>query len=1089
MDGLRTEKKTGRSLGWRDSLKLSFGSNTAWLAVALSLLVVFISLRLPPLVSDIRHFMGTPERNMQTLLTGATRLALAAGKLADLTAHIKNATALPSIRGILITDRDNRILTGAWLGEELSEIDALKKMVQESWHQWPIAGETENLAHLFITLDEIEGAQITREIILVLCVIATGLLVLAVVVSREGRNRLALRIAELSGATTRIANGDYTVRVSVQGRDTLAALAHNFNRMALELDQTTKVARISEERFELAVNGSNDVIWDWDLQNNRLYLSPRLHKILGYTTQELPGFFTAWERLIHPEDKPSLLQALDEHIKKGKPFYCEHRLKTKRGDWLWMLGRGQAVREKRSGIATRMAGSFTDISQQKAIQRALEREKERAQVTLQSITDAVVTTDNQGYIDYLNPRAELLLGLPADSAMNHQLLTVFKLTDMRRNPIDDDAITQVLLQGRTVRFSDNTLLQRANGEWLAIEEQAAPLLDHNGAVRGMVMVFHDITERMKLWEELQKERERALVTLQSIGDGVVTTDVSGRIVYMNPTAERLTGWSGKSAYERPIEEVINFLDEFGSTSIAKSVEMALTKKQVATDLGQAELLSISGEKYIVEHNIAPLRDKHKKVIGGVVIIHNVTDRYKLMQQLSHQATHDSLTQLVNRTGFEQRLAKLLQASSTEDKIKKLQHVICYMDLDQFKIVNDTCGHSAGDELLRQVAAQLQRHVRIGDTLARLGGDEFGLLLENCPLENAQFIAEKIRQHIAGFRFSSDGKTFAIGVSIGIAPIDGTPGTNVATVLSTVDQACYIAKAKGRNRIHTFQPGDNESSRWHNEMQWVPHINQALDDGHFILFAQPIATIAKPEAPHSHYEVLLRMQADRNTLVSPGSFLPSAERYGLMPTLDRWVVGKAIEMLASAWKQNPDFAIETFGINISGAVLGDNDLLKYVKQALNSYGLPPSLLCFEITETVAIANFTHANRFVNELKAMGCRFALDDFGSGFASFSYLKTLPVDYLKIDGSFVRHLAQSAVDHTMVDAINQLGHVMGLKTVAEFVETKDVLESLRILDVDYAQGFYIGKPVPLHQICFGASEAPIEKDVSTDTKQAVQG
>ncbi|MCB1763894.1 MAG: PAS domain-containing protein, partial [Gammaproteobacteria bacterium] len=300
--------------------------------MVLSLLVVFISLRLPPLVSDIRHFMGTPERNMQTLLTGATRLALAAGKLADLTAHIKNATALPSIRGILITDRDNRILTGAWLGEELSEIDALKKMVQESWHQWPIAGETENLAHLFITLDEIEGAQITREIILVLCVIATGLLVLAVVVSREGRNRLALRIAELSGATTRIANGDYTVRVSVQGRDTLAALAHNFNRMALELDQTTKVARISEERFELAVNGSNDVIWDWDLQNNRLYLSPRLHKILGYTTQELPGFFTAWERLIHPEDKPSLLQALDEHIKKGKPFYCEHRLKTKRGD-------------------------------------------------------------------------------------------------------------------------------------------------------------------------------------------------------------------------------------------------------------------------------------------------------------------------------------------------------------------------------------------------------------------------------------------------------------------------------------------------------------------------------------------------------------------------------------------------------------------------------------------------------------------------------------------------------------------------------------------------------------------------------------
>ena len=1068
MDRQRTEIISNSLQKPSESLRSRFRPNVIYLLATLGFLCFFVVLKVPPLLSDVEYFLGTPERNAKVLLTGSTRLALLSGNTPDLSSHIREVSRLPYIQGVIVTSNDNRIITGAWLGEELTEIDALKKMVQESWRQWPVKGEDGVIAHVFVTFNEVLNGQVKRDIILVVCVVAVGIFILSVLVSLDARNKLAQKISGLSGATTRIANGDYTVRVPVQGRDAIAALAHNFNRMSAELDNATKQLRTSEERFELAVNGSNDAIWDWNIQNNRLYLSPRYRRILGYEAQELPGIFTAWEKLIHPEDKPYVMNALDEHIENCKPFRCELRLKTKSGEWLWMLGRGEAVRDKKTGIATRMAGSYTDISEQKATQLALEQEKERAQVTLQSITDAVVTTDNQGNIDYLNPQAELLLSVSELSAEGQPLLEMFKLTDAQQNPIEDDVITKVLLQGRTVKFSDHTLLRNASGEWLSIEEQAAPLLDRNKAVRGMVVVFHDVTERMKLWEDLQKERERALVTLQSIGDGVVTTDIAGRIVYMNPSAENLTGWSNKNAYDRPIAEVMNFLDEFGASSIAKSVETALTKKQVATDLGQAELLSTSGEKHIVEHNIAPLRDKNKEVIGGVVIVHNVTDRYKLMQQLSHQATHDSLTQLVNRTGFEQRLGKLLRAVSAEENVNNIQHVICYMDLDQFKIVNDTCGHSAGDELLRQIAEQLQRHVRIGDTLARLGGDEFGLLLENCPLENALGIAEKIRQHIASFRFSSNGKTFTIGVSIGVAPIDGTPGTTVATVLSTVDQACYIAKSKGRNRIHTFQPGDNESSRWHNEMQWVPHINQALDDGHFILFAQPIATIGKSEDKYSHYEILLRMKSEDGNLIAPGSFLPSAERYGLMPTLDRWVVGKAIEMLAAAWKNNPNFAMDTFGINISGAVLGDNSLLKFVKQALSGYGLPPSLLCFEITETVAIANFTHAHRFVNELKEMGCRFALDDFGSGFASFSYLKTLPVDYLKIDGSFVRHLSQSAVDHTMVDAINQLGHVMGLKTIAEFVETQDVLESLRILDVDYAQGYYIGRPIPLQEVCY---------------------
>jgi diguanylate cyclase (GGDEF)-like protein/PAS domain S-box-containing protein len=596
-----------------------------------------------------------------------------------------------------------------------------------------------------------------------------------------------------------------------------------------------------------------------------------------------------------------------------------------------------------------------------------------------------------------------------------------------------------------------------------------------GVATRMAGSFSDISEQKATEIALARQTERSQVTLQSIADAVITTNNDGAIIYMNPAAERLTGWLIGDARGRAVGQVLDFLTEFGTSSINDTLKVGLQGGEAgATDLGQAELLSRSGEKHIVEHSIAPLRDRKRKIIGGVIVIHDVTDRFKLMQQLSHQAIHDPLTQLTNRTGFELKLNEAMKSAAEESNI---EHAICYMDLDQFKIVNDTCGHSAGDELLRQIAGQLKKHVRKGDTLARLGGDEFGLLLACCPLTKAVEIAEKIRNSVEAFRFSWEGKSFSVGVSIGIAPFDGSPGSNGATILSTVDQACYIAKSKGRNRVHTYQPGDNESSRWHSEMQWVPHIHQAMDDGHFVLLAQPIVAVDNAYAKSKHYEILLRMKAANGDLIAPGSFLPAAERYDLMGMLDRWVVGHAIEMLALAWGSNRDLANTIFGINISGAVLTDNTLLDYVKEVLGHYKLPPSLLCFEITETVAIANFTHANRFVNELKEIGCRFALDDFGSGFASFSYLKTLPVDYLKIDGSFVRHLADNEVDLTMVDIINQLGHVMGLETIAEFVENERILEALGRLGVDYAQGYHVGRPAPLHDICYGeGSEAALQ-------------
>lgn len=916
---------------------------SAVLLVAIGVfLCVFLALKAPPLLDSFHASLKAQDSTAHLLLTGSARLALTTEDSEYLGAYVKQISKLPNIRGIIIANQGNRIVASAWLGEELSESEAVGRMMRENWQRWSFKDEAGPNGSVFVAYEDIRPVALEDEIVQTGIVALVGVLLFALLLSITIRERLSTRVAALRHATTRIANGDYEVRLPVGGKGPISDLTSNFNRMAMDLDAFTKKLRTSERRFELAVNGANEAIWDWNVQSDRLYLSPRYAKMLGYEANELPGFFTAWQRLVHPGDLPGVMQALDDHFTNGTPFRCELRVKTKSGTWLWTLGRGKAVRDAKR-VATRMAGSFSDISDQKATERALEREKERVQVTLQSIADAVITTNN-----------------------------------------------------------------------------------------------------------------------------------GGKIIYMNPAAERLTGWPGADARGRPVEGVLDFLTEFGASSIADSLKVGLEEQGAVTDLGQAELLSRSGEKHIVEHSIAPLRDRSGKVIGGVIVIHDVSDRYKLMQQLSHQAIHDPLTQLINRTGFELRLNHTLKASSDQ---KKAEHAICYMDMDQFKIVNDTCGHSAGDELLRQIAGQLKQHVRKGDTLARLGGDEFGLLLENCPLDKALEIAEKIRHGVDAFRFSWEGKSFSVGVSIGLAPFDGSPGQSLATILSSVDQACYIAKSKGRNRIHTYQPGDNESSRWHTEMQWVPHIHRALDDGHFMLLAQPIAQVDRVEEKSKHYEILLRMKAGNGELISPGSFLPAAERYDLMGTLDRWVVGHAIEMLALAWSSNSDLAISTFGINISGAVLTDSSLLTYVKEALEAFELPPRLLCFEITETVAIANFTHANRFVNELKEIGCRFALDDFGSGFASFSYLKTLPVDFLKIDGSFVRHLAENAVDHTMVDIINQLGHVMGLETIAEFVESEAILQALRRLGVDYAQGFHVGRPIPLQDVCYGeGTEASLQ-------------
>lgn len=443
-----------------------------------------------------------------------------------------------------------------------------------------------------------------------------------------------------------------------------------------------------------------------------------------------------------------------------------------------------------------------------------------------------------------------------------------------------------------------------------------------------------------------------------------------------------------------------------------------------------------------------------------IVFENITEARKLSEELSFHASHDPLTGLVNRREFKTRLERALAIAKAE----KHEHALCFMDLDQFKVINDTCGHSAGDELLRQLVGVMKERVRRTDTLARIGGDEFAVLLESCTLIQAERCANDLRLAIAEFQFAWENRSFNVGASIGLVSVNHQT-IDTTEVMKQADAACYAAKDKGRNRIHTYRHDDEEMTTRQSEMQWVAKINMALEENRFELACQSIIPVKADDTEKGdHYEILVRMKTKDGKTVPPGAFLPAAERYNLSGRIDRWVVRATLNWLMA----NPAHVanLSLCAINLSGLTLGDDEFLGFVKQQFERTGIPPHKICFEITETAAITNLRNANRLINALREQGCRFSLDDFGSGLSSFAYLKNLPVDYLKIDGQFVKDIADDPIDLTMVKSIHEVGRVMGKKTIAEFVENDAILDKLRLIGVDYAQGFGIGKPRPLAEM-----------------------
>ena len=699
--------------------------------------------------------------------------------------------------------------------------------------------------------------------------------------------------------------------------------------------------------------------------------------------------------------------------------------------------------------------------------------EQRMSSIFDSMQDTIYQTDISGCVLWTTPSIKQLLGYETDEVVDRNIKD-FYVCDS-----DHDELKHSLdvNYGRLQHFE--TRLQHSDGAEIWISENSHYKYDERGEVIGIEGTIRNITALKQAKEALHQEKERAQVTLGSIGDGVITTDLNGDIEYMNSVAEQSTGWKLEDARGKPMLKVFKLVEEKTLEPPPDPAALCLQQGESATLAGHLLLIHrYRNQRLSVEVNASPIRDSNADISGVVLVFHDVTELRGLAKKMSYQATHDSLTGLINRREFENRINQAIEDVRNTDS----RYALCYLDLDNFKVVNDTSGHYAGDELLKQLTVKLRMELREADTLARLGGDEFGVLLEGCPIDKAYDLAEAIRQIVEDFRFVWDNTSFRIGVSIGLVPITVDSGS-LSDVLSAADSACYVAKDQGRNRIHVYQPNDEAVLEQHGQMQWVQRIQDVLDQNRFRLFFQPIAKLSrKPgEKCTIHGEVLIRMLDENNKIVGPGSFIPAAERYQVMPSIDRWVVSNTFHMLMQN-EVHIHGHVSSCCINLSGQSLSDERFMGFLVDEIKNSGVPPEILVFEITETAVIANLCNASKLISTLREMGCRFALDDFGVGLSSFGYLKNLAVDYLKLDGCFVKNMVRDNIDHAMVKAINQIGHTMNIKTIAEFVEDEETLNAVREVGVDYAQGYFIAKPAPIE---IGLNSGPVDFSINEDATE----
>lgn len=664
---------------------------------------------------------------------------------------------------------------------------------------------------------------------------------------------------------------------------------------------------------------------------------------------------------------------------------------------------------------------------------------------------AVLELDNLGFVQRVNPAAEAMFGYSADQLLSAPLRLLFP--DLDGLP---DADLKLYLED-CVRSSSDGLLEAASADGRSLGIQVD--IFHSAAHKeGYVLCCRDASVLNDANETLFRQRELISAIYEQVADGLLLADDQGLVEHINPVGLELLHLSDRAVENLLVSELLSFCTEQGDALPCPATE-ALSRG-TAVNLPEGAQLQHSGREPVTMMATAtPLRNRENRLVGVVVVFRAVSEARRVSSRLAWQSLHDPLTQLPNRRQLERELATTIEQTQSKQDF----HTLLYIDLYNFSVINDTCGHHAGDELLRQFARLLSRHTNSNDLVARLGSDEFAVLLKNRSVDECREIADDLLWQIKSFSFPWGERRLKIAASIGAKVIDRDTHSEIDALVAAA-AACATAKEAGRNRMH-FQYRSQEVAQRQSMTGWIPRITEALEEDRFVLYCQPIVSTANPEPATRHYEVLVRMVDRDGKLVSPGSFIPAAEQYGLIDDLDRWTFERMIEYLQTHPQGNKNYK-ERFSVNLSGYTIGDESFREYVLERFRETGIDPRQFQFEITETAAVRNFDRAMEFIRALKAKGCYFSLDDFGSGLSSFGYLKQLPVDFLKIDGSFIHNMEFNDIDYSMISTINHLGHIMGIRTVAECVENETQLAMLREIGIDYVQGYHLAQPKPIDQL-----------------------
>lgn len=806
-----------------------------------------------------------------------------------------------------------------------------------------------------------------------------------------------------------------------------------------------------------ALDGHGQGLWDWDLKQGEVWRSAEYHATLGTSAADTagPSSYRDWQERLHPDDRDAALAQLRAHFRGELPdFYSEHRLRHNDGHYCWVAAHGRVVARDEDGAPQRMLGSVLSIDADKLNQSARHEGEQHLRLLFDNAPIGMSRQSLQRRLLDVNPAYCDLLGY------SRSALLQMHSSDITHHPDgdDDERMQQILLAGHARSMRQHKHYIAADGSLIPVQVDVSLARDALGAPQYFITQVQDDRERHRHDHELRTEKELAQVTLAAIADAVLRTDSEGRIGFCNGAALRLLGHECASEIEgRPFTDVVVLFDEYGSAALTTPILQVLRDERDADTIPPlVQLRTRSGEQLPVELSLAALRADNGTRIGCVCVLRDLSHTRLLSEQLIHQSSHDALTDLPNRREFEAELTHWLSTA----RLGVNRHTLLNLDLDHFKLINETAGHSTGDRLICEIATHLRHALPERAVLARTGGDEFAVVLPHSTLDEAQRIGDELLRAIAAMRFEHEAHSYKLSASIGISVINSeTPDAN--TVMAEADTACFIAKRHGGDRCQVYNPGDAAVRQAFADSSWAARIQQSLENGDVLLYGQRIESMRR-DAPSS-YEVLIRVRDEHGAIHRPLAFLSAAERYGLSAHVDRWVVEHTLAALTRCLATRDELPFAYVAVNLTAHSASDPAFADFLFETLSRHAIAPQRLCFEITESMALRNFNAARRLVARLRRSGYRVMLDDFGSGFTSFDYLRQMPVDGLKIDMMYTRRLADDMLNQTIVESICRIGKALHLEVVAEGVEDTSTLETLRRLGADFVQGhlFHVASPL----------------------------